>query len=250
MTVTVDDTNLKAIANAIRAKNGSTNTYKPSEMASAIEAIQSGGGNIDVLINRSITEIDSSVALVGENAFYRCESLVSANLPLATKIGNSAFGYCSNLESINIPLVANVGQQTFAYCPKLTKINLPCVTFINSNAFNRCDTLKMVDLGSTTYVSGYSFASCYNLKAVIMRSATKNDLVATSAFYNCYHILGTVNATYNPNGLKDGYLYVPRSVINSYTSSSDWGTWATQFRALEDYTVDGTTTGELDESKI
>ena len=45
MTVTVDDTNLKAIANAIRAKNGSTNTYKPSEMASAITAIESGGGN-------------------------------------------------------------------------------------------------------------------------------------------------------------------------------------------------------------
>jgi hypothetical protein len=38
-----DDTNLKAIAEAIRAKNGTTKTYKPSEMASAIEEIQSGG---------------------------------------------------------------------------------------------------------------------------------------------------------------------------------------------------------------
>jgi hypothetical protein len=43
MTVTVDDTKLKAIADAIRAKNGTTETYKPSEMASAIEAIKSGG---------------------------------------------------------------------------------------------------------------------------------------------------------------------------------------------------------------
>lgn len=38
-----DDTNLKAIADAIRVKNGTNETYKPSEMASAIEAIKSGG---------------------------------------------------------------------------------------------------------------------------------------------------------------------------------------------------------------
>lgn len=45
MTVTVDDTNFKAIADAIRAKNGTTETYKPSEMASAISAISAGGVN-------------------------------------------------------------------------------------------------------------------------------------------------------------------------------------------------------------
>lgn len=43
MIVTVDDTNLKAIADAIREKNGTEETYKPSEMASAIEGIKSGG---------------------------------------------------------------------------------------------------------------------------------------------------------------------------------------------------------------
>ena len=43
MTVTVDDTKLKDIADAIRAKNGTKETYKPSEMASAIEAIPRGG---------------------------------------------------------------------------------------------------------------------------------------------------------------------------------------------------------------
>lgn len=42
--VTIDDTNLVNIANAIRSKNGTNNTYKPSEMASAIENIETGGG--------------------------------------------------------------------------------------------------------------------------------------------------------------------------------------------------------------
>ena len=38
----IDDTNLTAIANAIRAKNGSTDTYLPSAMPAAIEAILTG----------------------------------------------------------------------------------------------------------------------------------------------------------------------------------------------------------------
>ena len=44
--VTIDDSYFTDIANAIRGKNGSTDTYKPNEMAAAISAISSGGGNI------------------------------------------------------------------------------------------------------------------------------------------------------------------------------------------------------------
>lgn len=44
--VTIDDSYFTDIANAIRGKNGETTTYKPNEMAAAISAISSGGGNI------------------------------------------------------------------------------------------------------------------------------------------------------------------------------------------------------------
>ena len=43
--VLVNENNLTNIANAIRGKNGSTDTYKPSEMAAAITAISGGGGS-------------------------------------------------------------------------------------------------------------------------------------------------------------------------------------------------------------
>ena len=39
-----NDTNIKAIANAIRAKNGKTDTYTVAEMAGAINDIPAGGG--------------------------------------------------------------------------------------------------------------------------------------------------------------------------------------------------------------
>ena len=45
--VMVNESSLTAIGEAIRGKNGTTNTYKPSEMAAAISSIPAGGGNFD-----------------------------------------------------------------------------------------------------------------------------------------------------------------------------------------------------------
>lgn len=42
--VMVNESSLTAIGEAIRGKNGTTNTYKPSEMAAAISNIPAGGG--------------------------------------------------------------------------------------------------------------------------------------------------------------------------------------------------------------
>ena len=44
--VTIDDSYLTAIGNAIRAKNGTTTTYKPSEMAAAISALNVGADTL------------------------------------------------------------------------------------------------------------------------------------------------------------------------------------------------------------
>lgn len=47
--VLVNESSLTGIADAIRGKNGSTDTYKPSEMAAAITAISScGGSGVDI----------------------------------------------------------------------------------------------------------------------------------------------------------------------------------------------------------
>lgn len=247
--VMVDDITLSNIADAIRAKTGANKKYLPSEMATDIKAI-SGGGSIDGFVERSITEASGNATLIGENAFGMCASLASVDFPLATKVGTSAFSGCGSLQTVKLPLVANIGQNAFCDCKTLKTVNFPLVTFINGSAFYQCETLETVDIGSTTYVSAYAFRRCFGLKAVILRSTAMSTLVATSAFLECYHILGIVSATYNPDGLKDGYIYVPRSLVDTYKANSDWATYASQFRALEDYTVDGTITGALDESKI
>lgn len=63
--VTTDNQYYTAIANAIRGKNGTETTYKPSDMAAAITALPTGGGgstgwdNIVTLVNPYPTPIDS-----------------------------------------------------------------------------------------------------------------------------------------------------------------------------------------------
>lgn len=65
--VLVQDTSLQAIADAIRAKNGTETTYKPSEMGTAIRAIESGGGSVE------IKEASGSFTLIENVASYNID---------------------------------------------------------------------------------------------------------------------------------------------------------------------------------
>lgn len=66
--VLVQESSLEAIADAIRAKNGTQNTYKPGQMAEAIEAISGGGitptgtKQISITANGTTTEDVTSYA--------------------------------------------------------------------------------------------------------------------------------------------------------------------------------------------
>ena len=220
-----------------------------------VEGTHSGGGvvpvgSIDSIIDKSITEVTSGVTSIGDYAFYNCSKLTSANFPNATNVGLYAFFNCYKLTSVNIPNAFNFGDYAFYNCSKLTSANIPNARTISTSMFRGCSKLTGVDLHNATSISMESFSGCYLLKSVILRSETMCKLSSSNAFNYCYHILGTVNATNNPNGDKDGYIYVPRALVDSYKSATNWSTYASQIRALEDYTVDGTITGALDESKI
>lgn len=139
------------------------------------------------------------------------------------------------------------------------------VTEIKSNAaalrdysLAYCKNLEIIDFSSVQEMKGVPFQNCYSLKAVILRSESICSLgyPAMMAFSGCCHLLGSKDSTYNPEGLKDGYFYVPRSLLsdddvtNDYRRATNWSSSASQFRILEDFTVDGTITGELDWEKV
>lgn len=59
--VLINESNLQNIANAIRGKNGSSDTYTPSQMASAISAIPTGGSVTAEIVTVTVDADKTSV---------------------------------------------------------------------------------------------------------------------------------------------------------------------------------------------
>ena len=220
--VLIEENTMSAIGNAIREKTGKTDLILPKDMPTEIESIESGGSSsgqelLDAMIDGSITEIESNAESVKNYAFYYSNNLKSVSFPIATSIGKNAFNSCDTLTTVDFPLVTSIGEYAFNSCDALTTVDFPLVTSIEKYAFNGCDKIS----------------------AVILRNA---EVLCTLSAANAFASTPIKTGT--------GYIYVPSALIEDYKVATNWSTYATQFRALEDYTVDGTVTGELDETKI
>ena len=152
-----------------------------------------------------------------------------------TTIGASAFQGCTGLTCVRFPNVTTIGNSAFHGCTGLTEVSAPLATETGTTVFQNCNRLVKIDLATQSAFAANMFQNCHSLTALILRGDTMVTLSATNAFTNCYHLTGTANSTWNPNGLKDGYIYVPAALIDSYKAATNWSTYADQFRAVEDY---------------
>ena len=101
--ILTDSSNYSAIAEAIREKTGTEDTYKPSEMAAAIEAIQ-GGGEDNTFLEGGITEYSNSIITkIRDYGFYNYSTLESVSLPNVTTVGKGCFHSCKALTNVNLP---------------------------------------------------------------------------------------------------------------------------------------------------
>lgn len=221
-----------------------------------------------------------NVTTVESNAFFGCSSLTEINIPNVTTVDKFAFQDCTALAKIDLPNITEIPQQTFQGCASLIEANIPNVTTLGGSAFRACSKLSEVSIPKlpvipshcfyttglktayfplVTRVDDSGFWGCSNLTIVDLPACVQ---IGPQAFFqspkfvtlilrsNTVCVLQNVNAFTAGwdggwTGIKrgDGYIYVPRSLVDSYKAASNWSTYADQFRALEDYTVDGTTTG-------
>ena len=172
------------------------------------------------------------------NAFASSASLTAINLPEVLNVGDQVFNQCQVLTNINLPLATGIGNNAFNTCIALEKVCFPSATSIGNNAFYGCKALSVVDLPVATSFGTKVFYNCSSLKAVVLRSSTLCQLADTYTFNNTLISSGS------------GYVYVPYALAYQYQTATNWSKISAQIRWLESYTVDGTVTGELDESKI
>ena len=161
-------------------------------------------------------------------------SVTVKEFPKLTTVGAAAFQYAYSVELVDTPIITTISSSAFRNCRTLKTIKLPNIQKFADDGASYCDILETVDTGATD-IRYFAFRYSYSFKTLILRSNTLCTLNKTDAFTNCYHFHGTVNETYNPNGDKDGYIYVPKALVEDYKVATNWATFADQFRAIEDY---------------
>jgi hypothetical protein len=195
---------------------------------------------MDGIINKTIHEFkDDNVVSIRNRAFIQCTALEAVECPNVVQTGSMVFYGCTALKTITLPKLSSTGS-LLVHSTAVSKLVLPSLRDTGSNFFRDCNTLKYVDLPICTSLGAYTFAFDPALETIILRSETVCTL-DSSVFYGSYNC---------PIAKGTGYIYVPRALVDNYKAATNWSVYANQIRALEDYTVDGTTTGELDETKI
>ena len=134
--------------------------------------------------------IRKGVKVIGNGAFWGCESLVNINIPNSvTTIGHSAFVSCDSLTSINIPnSVTTIGDLAFWGCYSLTNINIPnSVTMIGDSAFASCDSLTSITIpNSVTTFGKEAFCYCDSLTNINIPNSVTT--IEDGAFYGCENL--------------------------------------------------------------
>ena len=167
---------LTAIANAIRAKTGGTDSLTLDQMASEIDNIQSGGATepyIEEVYDSNGNLIDVNMhgyTKIRNYAFYSCSRLALTSLPSGlTSIGSNAFYSCSRLALTSLPSgLTNIGIEAFYDCRSLVLTSLPSgLTNIGYCAFSYCTGLTSITFeGTPTSISSKAFSNCTNLTTI------------------------------------------------------------------------------------
>lgn len=205
------DTDLTAVADAIRQKGGTSAALAfPAGFVSAIGDIPTGGGGWtmeDVVVSKDFADFwggsYSDLAVVNPyitsltSYFFAGWKVKSVNLPNLKSLGYN--NYIANSSALQIIVLS-----------RLTA-GIPSSGFRGSSS-----TLKTFDMGpSATGLGGYAFRDSTGLTTLILRNPSSVvTLNGTNVFDN----------TPFASGKAGGTLYVPSSLISSYQSATNWST--------------------------
>ena len=167
--------------------------------------------------------ISSSIKIIGDEAFYECESLKSVTMDNGVvTIDDFAFSRCINLSSIHIPasvktinrwafcdcaltgatIAENSVLEKIGYCAfsslseyqnNLSGFRLPnTITDIGDSAFQGCSGLENVSIPDSVKNIGERAFANTDIGGKVFSENSKLEYVEEKAFYGCTNITGVV----------------------------------------------------------
>lgn len=197
-----NDTDLGAVADAIRTKGGTSGQLVfPGGFVDAIDAIETGGGG-----DYTAADFGDMTKPVGRVVF------------LGSDLSRGTYAFRTEITSFYAPNVNNSSNVTamFSGCSKMQYLVLPKIKRIYNNFAANCSELLAIDvLGNEITGSSFQFGGCKKLATFIIRkTASVCPLSNVNAFQN---------APFASNGT-GGTLYVPSALISSYEAATNWST--------------------------
>lgn len=177
----------------------------------------------DGILKNSLTGTytNNRITSLKDYALYKSK-ISSFNSTSLQILGAQCLAYAPIVEC-NIP---NVTQATsgasFYNCTKLKKLYLPNINSTFGNNCHGCTALTYVYFEKVPTITNQCFNNCSSLVAVIINKSTLCTLGHTNVFNNTPIAKGT------------GFVYVPDSLVDSYKSATNWSTYASQIKPLEE----------------
>ena len=172
----------------------------------------------------SLVELNMPNAESGRGFAISGSKIEHLYLPKFASAGSSVFRNATYLRTVDMPLLNKVEQHLFTNCSALENVTFPKATSVEPQAMYGCSALTYADLPICKKIGGQGFYNCTALETLILRRTT--DVCA----------LANVSAfTGTPIASGTGFIYVPSALVDSYKSATNWSTFASQFRAIEDF---------------
>lgn len=257
------------IANAIRAKGGTTEQIVADTFPEAVAAMPviglkeyaENGWTATAISNGEITAVRDyafygddglvtvdmpNVITVKPGAFQLCENLTSFNFNKVTAIGDYAFGNCSVLgPALELPKVkfgSTAGRYAFQYDTAITSVSVPVTNLIPHSCFIRCTALESISLPQAGTLNDWCFSYCTALKEATLPAAKVFTRYAfASSGLEKLVLPGTTVVTIavdtfqnSPIANGNGYVYVPDDLLETYKAATNWVNIADRIKPLSE----------------
>lgn len=149
--------------------------------------------------------------------------------------------YGNSFVGIELPSLETMESDALGSNRKLREAVLPKVTVLANSELSSCTALAKADFATlqkitANYYFYAPFQYCNNLTALILRNTSIVTLSNQDGI--CGQITNAnlpLSPSYPSDKANQGYIYVPKALLEDYKVATNWSVYADKFRAIEDY---------------